>query len=92
MDALGELSFRRRKWQVFERHRGMQQHGTFEELCVFFGMVEPKGSHIWLKMSGDTLRLDLEGFLSSVKSKLEAIENSFSIILEKSRLDKRAIN
>lgn len=59
----------------------------------FFGMVEPKRSHIWLKMSGDALWLGLEGFLSLVKStKLGAIENSFSIILEKSRLDKRAIN
>lgn len=36
MDELGELSFRHRKWHVFEKNRGKQQHGTFEELCVFW--------------------------------------------------------
>lgn len=59
----------------------------------YFGTVEPKGSHIWLKMSRDGLGLGPEGFVSLAEStKLETIGNSFSIILEQSRLDKRMIN
>lgn len=59
----------------------------------YFGMAEPKGSHISLKMSRDGLGLGPEGFVSLAKSaKLETIGNSFGIILEQSRLDKRVIN